>query len=260
VASGVIPVSYYDPHGTSSPKFAYAFAKGCGGTMTDELGYLFDGPAAAFAVPPAWPLLQFARAQGRDVYYGDHGYFGRKKYYRITKNAYQHDGTGDATPDRFVSFRRPVQPWRTSGGHILVCPNSSVYFELHGLNVDQWLLDVRHQLAAVTDRDVRIRWKVTASPIEHDLVDCWAVVVLSSAAAIDGLIAGVPCVTLAPWAATARMGLTDLSQIETPYYPDGREPFLWNLAAQQWTIRELCDGQAWRALQEGPRVAAMAER
>jgi hypothetical protein len=97
---------------------------------------------------------------------------------------------------------------------------------------------------------------VTARPIADDLEDCWAVVVFSSASAIDGLIHGVPCVTLAPFAATVRMGLTDLSKIETPVYPDDREPFMWNLAANQWSVQEIFSGQAWRELQEGRRVAA----
>lgn len=251
------PVAYYDPNGTTSPKFAYAFAKGCRGTMTDEFGYLFDGPVATFGIPPMWPLLRFARAQGRDVFWGDHGYFGRHKYFRITRNAMQHDGTGDATPDRFMAFKRPIQPWRTDGGHILICPNSAVYFGLHGLNVEQWLIDVREQLQQHTDREIRIRWKVNGTPIAHDLQGAWAVVVFSSAAALDALIAGVPVFTLAPFAASVRMGLSDLSKIEAPYYPDDREPFLWNLANNQWTIREICSGVAWESLQnEGRRRAA----
>lgn len=245
----MIPVSYYDANGTTSPKFAYAFAKGCGGTMTDEIGYLFDGPVATFGTPPVWPLLRFAKAHGRNVLWGDHGYLGRHKYFRITQNALQHDGDGQAPPDRFLAFQRPVQPWRKAGAYVLVCPNSAVYFGLHGLDVDEWLIGVRTELAKYTDREVRIRWKVTAEPINDDLANAWAVVVFSSAAALDALIAGVPCFTLAPFAASVRMGLSDLSQIEAPYYPDDREPFLWNLANNQWTIQEIFDGTAWRALQ-----------
>lgn len=252
------PVSYYAPDEFSSPKFAFAFAKGCGGAITDERE-LFDGPVAAFGSPSAWPLFRQAQAEGRDWIWGDHGYFGdvrnlRKRFFRITKNNYQHDGRGNATPDRYeLLIRRPVEPWRKGGRHILVCPNSAVYFGLHGLNVDEWLIDVRRQLAAVTDRPIKIRWKVNATPIADDLEDCWAVVVYSSSSAIDGLIAGVPCVTLAPFAATARMGLTDVSEIECPYYPDDREQFVWNLAHQQWLMQEIFDGTAWRALQEGGR-------
>lgn len=248
------PVSYYVPTEFSSPKFAFAFAKGCNGEITDE-NDLFDGPVALFGSPARWPLLRQAQQEGREWYFGDHGYFGdvrnlRKRYFRITRNNYQHDGTGEATPDRFLLLNREVQPWRRSGRHILVCPNSAVYFGLHGLNVDEWLIDVREQLAQHTDRPIRFRWKVTYTPIAEDLEDCWAVVVFSSSAAVDALIAGVPVFTLAPFSCTVRMGHTDLSRIEQPYYPDDREQFLWNLANQQWTLKEIFSGQAWRMLQE----------
>jgi len=247
------PVSYYAPEEFSSPKFAFAFAKGCKGEITDE-NELFDGPVALFGSPARWPLLRTAQQEGREWYFGDHGYFGdvrnlRKRYFRITKNNYQHAGHGQASPERFYLLNREVQPWRRQGSHILVCPNSAVYFGLHGLNVDEWLIDVREQLAAVTDRPIRFRWKVTATPIEDDLEDCWAVVVFSSSAAIDALIAGVPVFTLAPFASTVPMGHTDLALIEQPLYPE-REQFLWNLANQQWTLKEIFSGQAWRTLQE----------
>lgn len=246
------PVSYYVPTEITSPRFAYAFAKGCGGTMTDDVDYLFDGPVAAFGSPPVWPLLRRATAAQRDVYYGDHGYFGRGKYFRITKNAYQHDGRGPGSPARFAAFRRTIQPWQTTGAHVLVCPNSNVYFGLHGLDGDAWVREVTATLRAHTTRPIIVRWKTTPTPIKEDLRQAWAVVVFSSAAAIDALIAGVPVFTLAPFAATARMGLSDLSQIERPLRPGGRGGFLHALAANQFTLQEILEGTAWRHLQGIP--------
>lgn len=246
----MIPVSYYEPSEYTSPKFAYAFAKGCKGTITDEKE-LFPGPVACFGSPPMWPVLRAAQEAGRDWYYGDHGYWRKGKYYRITKNAYQHDGYGNATPTRFLEHRRPVQPWRSTGSHIVVCPNSAIHFELHGSNVDAWLELVKTTLRECTDREIRVRWKTDRRirPLSEDLVDAWAVIVYSSASAVEALIAGVPIFTLAPWAATVRMGLSDLRQIERPYLPDDREPFLWNLADNQWTMQEIFEGVAWRLLQ-----------
>lgn len=246
------PVSYYVPSEYTSPKMAYAFAKGCGGTITDDLDYLFEGPVALFGSPPAWPLLRRAQEAGREWYYIDHGYFHKGKYYRITKNAYQHDGRGTSTGVRFRAFQRlKIQPWRTEGNHIVLCPNSAAHFALHGLDVDQWLRDVLTTLRQHTDREVRIRWKVQRHerPIAEDLVNAWACVVFSSAAALDALIAGVPVFTLAPFASTVRMGLSDLAQIEQPVYPEDRESFLSVIADNQWTLQEMLQGIAWRALQ-----------
>ncbi len=251
------PVSYYVATEQTSPAFAYDFARGCGGTITPDIeGGLFPGPVALFGSPPAWPILRQAKAEGRDWYYADHAYIGRGKFYRITKNAYQHDGRGPARPDRFRMFNRPVKPWQKNGKHVLICPQSSAYFELHGMSQALWLTEVMDELRNHTDRELRVRWKneLRTRPIGLDLLDAWACVVFSSASALDALIAGVPVFTLAPFAASVRMGLSDLSKIEEPARPDGREPFLWNLSYQQWTRKEIMTGEAWKSLQYQPEI------
>ncbi len=254
------PVTYYVPDEFTSPKLAYAFAKGCGGTISADLNYLLPGPVAMFGSPPVWPLLRKAQAEGRDFYFADHAYFGRGRFYRITKNAYQHDGIGtSSTPERFErSACRIVQPWRKAGAHVLVCPQSPVYFSLHGLDHDEWLREVVSTLRQHTDREIRVRWKASRTPIGPDLEAAWAVVVFSSAAALDALIAGVPVFTLASFAASRRMGLSDLSQIESPIYPDGRREFLHVLADNQWTLPEIMRGSAWRHLRSSREVSCAA--
>jgi hypothetical protein len=255
------PVSYYAPGEITSPKFGYAFARGCKGTLTqwppdDGVSELFDGPVAAFGSPAMWPVLRKAQAEKRDWFYGDHGYFGRGTYYRVTRNAYQHDGSGEYSPHRFELHRREVKPWRQGGKHILVCPNSNIYMGLHGLDGEQWLRETLATIRQHTKREVIVRWKHTPVPIRRHLVRAHAVVVFSSAAALDALIDGVPVFVLAPFAAGSTMGLSDLSQIESPIYPENREPFLWALAANQWTLAEMIDGQAWAELGERERAAA----
>lgn len=245
----MIPVSYVAPGEKSSPRFCAAFARGCGGRTV--LGpALAPGPVALFGSPQLWAMLQRAIADGREWWYGDHGYFGRSRYFRIARNAYQHDGLTPATPDRFRSFGRTVAPWRKGGRHVVVCPNSDVYFGFFGLTAAGWIADVTNRLRAHTDRQIVVRWKRDARPIADDLRRAWAVVAFSSAAALDALIAGVPAFTLADFAATYRMGTPDLSRIEDPLYPDDREPFLWSLADRQWTLAEIERGAAWRALRE----------
>lgn len=252
----MIPVSYYAPQEITSPKFAYAFAKGCRGTITDE-NELFPGPVALFGSPSKWAVLRQAQQQERDWYYGDHGYFGRGLFYRITKNAYQHDGTGDADPERFLKFGKAIEPWRRKGAHVLVCPNSPEHFAQHGLDHDPWLNATIATLRQYTDRELRVRWKRgQRTRIIDDLRGAWACVVYSSAAALDALIAGIPVFVLAPFAAAYRMGLSDLALIEAPIYPTDREPFLWALANQQWTLSEIYRGQAWHSLTSEVSCAA----
>lgn len=241
------------PTELTSPKVARALANGTGGRVL-EVPPLVDvtEPIAFFASPVMWPMLLEAQAKGIDFYYGDKGYFERNTYIRLTRNAYQHDGRGAASPDRFRRFNIPIRPWRTTGRHIVVCPNSPGYFRLFGMHADTWLETVRADLARVTDREIRVRWKpdVRHRPLEVDLIDAWAVVVFSSNAAVEALLAGVPVFVLAPFCAAARMGLSTIASIETPYYPDDREAFASALAANQWTLDEMARGDAWRALHQ----------
>jgi len=227
--------------------FARAFANGSGGRV-DFGTTLLPGPLAMFGSSERWPLLQEAISDGREWFYGDHAYFGRFEYYRVTRNNYQHDGTGKHKQDRFKMFGRPVQPWRKEGRDILICPNSQVYYGLFGMNVDVWLKDVTDTLKQHTDRPLVVRWKKDDIPITKALKDAWAVVAFTSASAIDGLLAGVPCFVTGEFAAPYRMGTPDLRRIESPVYPQDREQFMWNLAYQQWTLAEISNGVAWRAL------------
>jgi len=244
------PTSYIVRQELTSPLFGKAFAHGCGGGFTTR-NALEPGSVAMFGSVARWMVLKAAQDQGRDWYYGDHGYLGRGEYYRVTKNAYQFTGPVAASNDRFRKFSLKVKPWRRAGSHVLVCPQSPGFMELHGLNTDAWVDDVRARIARVSDRPVKVRWKTEfwSRPIAHDLQDAWAVVVFSSGAAIDALLAGVPVFVTAPWAAAARMGSTNLAQIETPVYPDNREAWLWTLAEHQFTLNEIREGMAWEVVQ-----------
>src|SRR5262245_32774212 len=107
------PVTYAAQDERTSPKFARAFALGCGGSLTTRFDHLYPGPVAAFGTPIAWPLFAQAQADGRDWYYGDHGLFRRFQYYRITKNRLQHDGRGDATDERWLKLHIDRAPaWK----------------------------------------------------------------------------------------------------------------------------------------------------
>ena len=112
-----------------------------------------------------------------------------------------------------------------------------------GLELGQRLL----QVAALLLRRLDEIGPVDA--VYLDLHGAWAVVVYNSNCAVDALIAGVPIVVRCPWASTIHMGIHDLAAIESPIYPDNRQPFLYALAERQWTLNEIAAGYAWKALQ-----------
>jgi hypothetical protein len=249
----IVPVTYAVQGEKSSPPFARSFALGCRGTAIPHDRGLQPGPMAAFGTPPTWPLFDACQARGDDWYYGDHGLFRRFRYYRITKNQLQHDGRGKAGEKRWLDLHVDLNPgWNTEGTSIVICPNSAIYMARFGLDARQWAVDLVQQLQGLTDRPVIVRWKTqsTARPLYVDLHNAYMVVAFSSAATIEALAAGVAVCTLAPWASTARMGITSIADVNRPYYPDigERDQFLFNLANQQWTLPEIEAGLAWKTL------------
>lgn len=262
-----VPVSYAVPTESSSPKVAGAFAAGCGGHATNDAVLQPGAPMALFGSPDRHELLLEHIATGQDWYYVDHSYFRRGRQYRIARNRYQsfidpaeviakYDALRAArgggplpTPTRFANLHVDVAPdWQREGTAILICPNSPTYMRWFGLDAKQWTLDIAAQLSRYSDRPVIIRWKAQAQarPLYLDLHTAHAVVTFSSGSAMEALAAGVPVFCTAPWATAYPMGCPDLSQIETPLYPEHRIPFLWELAERQWTLDEIRNGAAWR--------------
>lgn len=253
-----VPVTYVVPGEATSPRFGAAFAAGCGGRCVSVSHGLQLGDFASFCTPPTWSLLAEAQQSGRDWYYGDHAFFGasRGRRFRVSRNAYQYQPTPEslraATPAAFRQLHISPHPeWRrNTGTSIVICPNSPGYMQRFGIHAHEWTMAVADQLGRLTDRPLVIRWKAQARarPLYVDLHDAWAVVVFDSASAIEAIVAGVPVFVLAAHASARSMGLADLTQIESPAYPAMREPFLWDLAAHQWSIDELRSGIAWKAL------------
>lgn len=259
------PTTIYMRDEFSSPRFGMLFSTGCHGPLTTHLT-LPEGGIAAFATPPTWPLFDAAAAEGRDWYYGDHGYFNRKRHFRVSRNAIQHQPTLDeilaATPVRYRACGLNVrEQWQRTGSHILICPNSDVYHLRWGRTAAAWVDEVRGMLHGVTDRPIVVRSKADAHvrSVYEDLNDAWITIVFSSNCAVDSLRAGVPIATLAPFASTYPLALHDLRAVETPIYPDDRVPFLWALADAQWTHEEVQSGMAWRWLQEHAILPAPVE-
>lgn len=250
------PLTYAAQAEATSPKFARAFALGCGGHACPDLSHLRDGGFAAFCTPSTWGLLRQAQAEGRDWYYGDHAFFRRFKYYRIAKNAYQWQGPiWDVSPTRFHNLHLDhVAEWQDGGTAIVICPNSPEYMAFHGIDAKRWALDIAETVSQHSDRPVIIRWKSGAAkrPLYVDLHTAYMVIVYSSAAAVEALLHGIPICTLAPWATTASMGITDVTKIETPFRPSNRLQFLYTLAHLQWSLEEIERGDAWRALHTPP--------
>lgn len=247
-----IPV-YSVPHEQSSPVFARSFLFGMerlGQKGSIETEYQ-PGPWAGFGSPANWGELQQTIRDGHPWWFGDHAYFHRWKYFRVTRNRFQHNGEGEGDRQRFLSFGIPIQPWRKSGGHVLICPPGRVYASLHGFDCEEWLKETLLKLRHHTDRPLRVRRKSRGRsqpiPLSEDLKDCWALVTFMSNAALESVLAGIPVICTGDCAG-ATMGLQDLSRIESPIMPAGRLQWASVLAANQWTLFEIRQGLCWRKI------------
>lgn len=229
--------------GITAPKFAAAFAAGCHGQVVEKYA---GGTWAGFGSPDTWAGLMAARRMREDFLYGDHGYFGRGVFYRVTRNAFQHNGKGAYDMDRLRPFHEAALPWK-SGRDIIVCPQSDGHHQrFHAKN---WMDETMAVLQSVSDRKIIVRTKATRRPIQADLDDAWCVVTHSSACAIHGIMAGVPAICTADGAASLMSG-SDPFNVEYPYRPDGRMEWAATLAANQWTLDEIKQGKCWKAIYE----------
>lgn len=234
---------YTVPFELTSPRFARAFAAGCGGVIKDYRDCP-DGPWSGFGSPHNWDMMQSCIKAGFDFWMGDHAYFGRHKYYKVTRNAYQHSGIGEPDFDRLRLFFAEAARWK-KGGNIILCPQSANHLERFG--APDWLEETKKELRKYTDRKIIVRYKQDRKPLGVDLQSAWAVVTHSSASAVHAIMHGVPAFCTAQCAASS-MSLSDLAKIETPYYPDGRMEWAAVLAANQWTLEEIKRGDCWRAI------------
>ncbi|MDZ4253986.1 MAG: hypothetical protein U1A72_15560 [Sulfuritalea sp.] len=230
-----------------------AFAEGaCGEVYTKPATVLEPGAAAFYGVVGIEHLVRLAIAERRDWYYGDNAFFdcARGRYFRFARNAVQLAHTAPPDHERYRALGLEVKPWKRYGEHIVVVEQSEHFLGLVGAR--HWLLRVLDEIVQHTDRPLRIRrWRrdkeKAAALLQGDLEGAWALVTHMSAAANEALLAGVP-VFVSGLCAASPMASGELSEIEKPRYPDGREEWAAGLAGQQWTLDEIKSGIAWRAL------------
>jgi hypothetical protein len=239
----MIPHVYTAQGELTAPVFACNFAQGCGGQVVYDYT---PGAWAGFGSPQTWRWMERAKAEGFDWFYGDHAYFGRRHLFRITKNAFQHDGYGKPDYERYGRFVLPIRSWRKTGRNIVICAQTQSHYDRHG--VSDWVKDTINELVKSTDRDIVVREKRGNAHLSHDLANAWAVVTHTSNAAVDAAIAGIPVFTTHPCAAS-RVAKSSLAEIERPLYADDRRDWAGALAANQWTMDEIRSGKAWRHLQ-----------
>lgn len=210
------------------------------------------------------------RHHNKPVVYIDLGYWGRVeggKLYGFHKLAVGARHPTDYfqrvkhTPNRFHHHGLRIKPWQREGRHILVAGMGAKAAAFEGFRPTEWEQKAVDELRKHTDRPIIYRPKPSwhypegiegtllstkEQPLADVLQNCHAVVSHHSNVCVDALVEGVPVFC---WEGVASvMGLKDLSLIETPVYPDGREQWCADVAWTQWSVAEMRSGAAWRYL------------
>ena len=216
------------------------------------------------------PEIQNCIARGEEWWYVDNGYITEqitrypepiikdydKTYFRLCKGGI-HTTSFKEHDDKRLNTE--FKGWQ-SGEHILVCPSSpTVSYYINDMTQEDWIKETTDKIKECTDRPVRLRNKPRPSnkwwgtDILDDLKDAHCLVTNMSLAAVDAIINGVPCITHNRNVA-AGVSSRDISYktLNYPFKPDGDKINRWMrmLSYNQFTIREIEDGIAFKVLQE----------
>jgi len=193
-------------------------------------------------------------------YYIDNSYFDatRGTYFRVTRNALQHPGTGTSTGRRLHALALKLKPWivdsERSDTAIVLEQSPDFMRMLHGCNPEaslQCMLGIARRAGMrphVRGWDPN-KLKQAAS-FAHQLAETRRVIAFSSAGAVQAAIEGVPYCVLDPHCAAAVFSTPPARLADRPERPGDLLRTMWLavLADNQFTCTELANGTAWRML------------
>jgi len=206
--------------------------------------------------------------QGLEWWYVDNGYITEqitrypepiinnydKTYFRICKGGIHTTKLSECDNKRLDT---EFKGWQ-SGEHILVCPSSpTVTSYINGISQEKWIKQTTDKIQKCTDRPIRLRNKPRPgnewwnTDIKDNLKGAHCLVTNMSLAAVDAITSGVPCITDEKNVANF-VSSQDISKINLPFKPNNNEINKWMrmLSHNQFTIKEIEDGIAFKVLQE----------
>jgi hypothetical protein len=218
------------------------------------------------------PLMDDYRNAGRKFIYVDLGYWAREGqlgHHKLginSRHPTEYFQRRAHASDRFRRLNVTIQPWRKSSpdAPILLCGMSAKGALAEGFHPEEWERKAVAEMRKHTTRRIIYRPKPNwhaSKPIDGAdyqkgdsqgrdvpaaLRNVHAVVTHHSNVALDALIAGVPVFVMD--GICLPLALSDLSKIDTPIYPDGREQWAYDAAYTQWTVAEMTSGAPWRHL------------
>ena len=170
-------------------------------------------------------------------------------------------------------YNMDLRPWRSDGGHIVICLQRPMGWSMRGANLMDWLKDTYIKIRKYSDRPIVLRWhpgdyknipkdfninrfaNTTLSPInkplEQDLRKSWALICHNSTPSAVASIEGIPAfITDDPsYSQAGDIANTDFSLLENPNMPD-RTQWIRKLAQCPWTFEDLKSGRQWAHMRQ----------
>ena len=222
--------------------------------------YKFNKPIAVFGMlRGTGQLIEECSRDGQDFYYFDHAYLlGNKhsvskeigeKIYRLTKNFFhirEIKRLNKPDYERIEKYRPfiKLKPWQYEGDYILFIPPSEHVKNYYWFDKN-WEEQTLKTIKKHTRKPIKIRTKESKTSLDKDLEDAFCTVSYQSTVCIKSIINGVPS-----FCDNSSMGLpvslTDMSQIKDPLYTPEREQWINSLLANQFTMKEIQNGEAWK--------------
>jgi hypothetical protein len=212
-------------------------------------------PRSDVGVMYGWKRNAILRMYPKYIH-ADLGYWSRETHWKIVANGFSPAPYVKAgmSSERFEKLGIDIKPERR-GKKVVIAGSSMKSAQLHGLQHMAWETQKAQEflskgLQVVYRPKPKDVYKRAIPQCGYDIgpldfSDALAVVTHHSNVALDALVNGVPvyCETGA-----ASVMNFDLSQIQSPYIPEGREQFLWDCAYLQWTLEEMRSGECWAHL------------
>jgi len=166
-----------------------------------------------------------------------------------------------------------LQPWRSTGNHILICLQRNGGWSMGGLDVMQWCNKTIKKIKEYSDRPIVVRThpgdnkraqqyikqlKDTSVTVSHnpsiidDLKGAWACVTYNSSPGVASAIEGIPVFVTDPAPQVSQaydVANTDLSMIENPSMPE-RQQWIEKIAMCHFNFDDLKKGVAWNIIKE----------
>jgi hypothetical protein len=176
----------------------------------------------------------------------------------------------DADERRWNQIRQSLDlkldPWRTSGDHILICLQRDSGWNSKGFDQQHWLEKTCKIIRARSDRAIHIRphpadrfnWNGIEGKfkdvyainskirtLKQDIQGAHASVFFNSSSSVASVLHGVPVFVSDASAVTHSVANHNIKDINNPAMPP-REQWLYELSAAHWTIEQSRSGDIYR--------------